>query len=103
MAQTAQHGPLAFLNSDGRAHPKENTLAVVTLVLGAVAVLTTFSEGLHLISSWAGLAGIITGAWGQLISATTAERMVLVIGLGAAGLGFYLGVANGGLFGGIIG
>jgi hypothetical protein len=106
MTQTAEpdsRALLNFLNTDGRPHPVENTVAVLTLLLGTVAALTAISPGLHLISSWAGLAGIASGVWGQLNSATTSERVVLVIGLGAAALGFCLGLANGGPFGGIIG
>jgi hypothetical protein len=103
MTQTAHHGPLSFLNTDGRSHPVANGVAAATLLLGAVAALTAIVPDLHLISSWAGLAGIATGGWGQLISATTAERFLLIIGLGAAAVGFYLGMAHGGLFGGLIG
>lgn len=102
MAQ-AVHGPLSFLNTDGRAHPKENALAVVTVVLGLVAFVSGFFDGAHLLASWAGLAGIVVGGWGQMVSATTAERFALIIGMGGAGVGFYLGVANGGLFGGLLG
>jgi hypothetical protein len=102
MAQ-AVHGPLSFLNTDGKAHPKENGLVLVTTVLGLLALATAFSPGLHLIASWAGLAGLATGAWGQLVSATTGERFLAITGMGAAGLGFYLGMANGGLFGGVLG
>ena len=93
--------PFALLNSDGRAHPTENSLALATIVLGLVAVLTNFWPSLHLISSWTGLVGIVTGGIGMMLSATTAERFVVVIGLGAAGLGFFLGVAHGGLWGGL--
>ncbi|MFB7630644.1 hypothetical protein ACFC0M_06820 [Streptomyces sp. NPDC056149] len=105
MAQAArtQRNLLAILNSDGQTHPVENTFAVVTLVLGAIAAFTALSPGLHLISSWVGLIGIGTGLWGQYISSTTAERFLLIIGLGAAGVGFYIGLAHGGLFGGVIG
>jgi hypothetical protein len=103
MAQAAHHDPLSFLNTDGRSHPVENRVAAATLLLGAVAALTAIVPDLHLISAWAGLAGIATGGWGQLISATTAERFLLIIGLGAAGVGFYLGMAHGGLFGGLVG
>jgi hypothetical protein len=99
MTQAAHHGPLSFLNTDGRSHPVENAFALVTLLLGAIAALTAISPGLHVVSSWVGLVGIATGGWGQMISATTAERFVLVIGLGAAAVGFYLGVAHGGLYG----
>ncbi|TJZ50206.1 hypothetical protein FCH28_23150 [Streptomyces piniterrae] len=105
MAQAArtQRSLLSLLNSDGKAHPVENTIAIVTLVLGAVAVFTTLSPSLHLISSWAGLVGIGTGLWGQFISSTTGERFLLIIGLGASGVGFYIGLAHGGLFGGVLG
>ncbi|MCL7489973.1 MULTISPECIES: hypothetical protein [Streptomyces] len=105
MAQAArtQRSLLSLLNSDGKAHPVENTIAIVTVVLGAIAIFTTLSPSLHLISSWAGLIGIGTGLWGQFISSTTGERFLLIIGLGAAAVGFYLGLAHGGLFGGLIG
>lgn len=102
MAQ-AVHGPLSFLNSDGRAHPKENALTLLTVAFGVLALATAFAPGLHLIASWAGLAGIVTGAWAQMVSATTSERYLTVTGLGAAALGFYLGMSNGGLFGGVLG
>ncbi|MFI7103886.1 hypothetical protein ACIBK8_31620 [Streptomyces sp. NPDC050161] len=103
MAQAVrtQRNLLSLLNSDGKAHPVENTLAAVTVALGAIAVLTTLSPGLHLVSSWVGLIGIGTGLWGQFISSTTGERFLLIIGLGAAALGFYIGLAHGGLFGGV--
>jgi hypothetical protein len=91
------------LNTDGQPHPLENTLVAVTVTLGLVAFVTAFFDSLHLVSSWAGLAGILTGAYGQYRSATTAERYALIIGLGLAGVGFYLGMAHGGLFGGVVG
>ncbi|MEU9118639.1 hypothetical protein AB0C96_02050 [Streptomyces sp. NPDC048506] len=101
MAQAArtQRSLLSLLNSDGQDHPVENTFAVVTLVLGVIAVVSTLSPSLHVLSSWAGLIGIGTGLWGQFISSTTGERFLLIIGLGASALGFYLGVAFGGLIG----
>lgn len=101
MAQTVRHFPALTLNTDGKAHPLENTFAAVTLVLGLVAFVTAMWHHLHLLSSWTGLIGLIAGAWGQMISATTAERFVMIIGLGAAGVGFFLGMAHGGLFGGM--
>lgn len=105
MAQAArpQHGLLSLLNSDGKAHPVENTFVAVTVTLGAVAFVTAHFYNLHLVSSWTGLVGILTGAWGQFISATTGERFLLVIGLGASAVGFFLGMAHGGLFGGVLG
>ncbi|GGP70482.1 hypothetical protein [Streptomyces abikoensis] len=91
------------LNSDGKPHPVENTFVAVTVVLGALAFISSAFSNLHLLSSWSGLVGILTGAWGQFISATTGERFLLIIGLGASAIGFFLGMAHGGLFGGVIG
>ncbi|MEU8654290.1 hypothetical protein [Streptomyces sp. NPDC048737] len=87
--------------TDGRPHPLQDTLTAVTLVLGAVAFITAMFHSLHLLSSWAGLVGIFTGAYGQWISETTRERFGLILGLGASGVGFFLGMAHGGLFGGL--
>ncbi|MHB9860379.1 hypothetical protein [Streptomyces sp. YIM S03343] len=85
--------------TDGRSHPVQDTLTAVTLVLGVTALVTGFFDHLNLLASWTGLVGILTGAYGQWISETTRERFGLVLGLGAAGVGFYLGMAHGGLFG----
>ena len=86
-------------NTDGRPHPLENTLVAVTVLLGGIAVVASAFNSQHLLSSWSGLAGILTGGYGQFISATTAERFALVIGLGMAAVGCYIGMAHGGLFG----
>lgn len=98
-----QQNPLTWLASDRRAHPLPLTLAVTTLLLGALAALTAFFPGLHVVSFWAGLAGLLTGAWGQMISATTGERFLLVTGAVAAGFGGLMGLAHGGPFGGLAG
>jgi hypothetical protein len=89
--------------TDGKAHPLQDALLVVTLVLGITAFVTGFFHSLHLLSSWTGLVGIFTGAYGQFISVTTRERFGLILGLGASAIGFFLGMAHGGLFGGLIG
>ncbi|MFH7593877.1 hypothetical protein WDV06_02065 [Streptomyces racemochromogenes] len=103
MAQAMDRPPISLLSTDGKPHPLQDTLVAVTLVLGAVAFVTAFFHNLHLLSSWTGLIGIVTGAYGQFVSATTRERFALIIGLGASGIGFYLGMAHGGLFGGWVG
>ncbi|MFD8598065.1 hypothetical protein ACFV1L_23970 [Kitasatospora sp. NPDC059646] len=100
MAQNV-HRPQFTLNTDGNPHPRENALVGVTCVLGAIAFITSFFYHLHLLSSWTGLAGIITGMIGLFVSVTTAERFLVVIGTGAAAFGLFLGVAHGGLFGGV--
>ncbi|MET9083371.1 hypothetical protein ACIPX0_41180 [Streptomyces sp. NPDC090075] len=85
--------------TDGKPHPLQDSLMAVTLVLGLVAFFTSFFHSLHLLSSWTGLIGILTGLYGQWISITTRERFGLILGLGAAGVGFFIGMAHGGLFG----
>nr|BFD83859.1 hypothetical protein StreXyl84_32600 [Streptomyces sp. Xyl84] len=105
MAQTMRPNTAAnngLFATDGKAHPLQDTLLAVTLVLGLLAFITgLLFHGLHLLSSWAGLAGILTGAYGQWISVTTRERFGLILGLGASAIGFFLGMAHGGLFGGL--
>ncbi|MEU5718377.1 hypothetical protein AB0G71_21805 [Streptomyces sp. NPDC020403] len=88
--------------TDGRPHPRQELLMAVTGVLGILAFVTAMFHSLHLISSWAGLIGILTGAYGQYISKTTWERFGLIMGLGSSAVGFFLGMAHGGLFGGVI-
>lgn len=89
--------------TDGKPHPLQDALLAVTLVLGLMSFITALvDDDLHLLSSWTGLVGILTGAYGQWVSETTRERFGLILGLGAAGVGFFLGMAHGGLFGGLI-
>ncbi|MFE6228207.1 MULTISPECIES: hypothetical protein [unclassified Streptomyces] len=103
MAQAMRpHPGHSLFATDGKPHPLQDTLLAVTLVLGMLSFVTAQFHNLHLLSSWTGLIGILTGAYGQFISVTTRERFFLIIGLGAAAVGFYLGMAHGGLFTGVI-
>ena len=90
------HLPHPTLNTDGRRHPRENALTFATLILGLAAVAFAFFEDLHQIGSFVGAAGVVAGLWAQLVSATTAERWLIVVGLGAAVIGFGLNMAHGG-------
>ncbi|MEO3890522.1 hypothetical protein [Nonomuraea sp. B5E05] len=84
------------LNSDGRSHPLENTLAVVTLVCGVVAFVATFWASAHMIASWFGTLGFGVGLYSQYISATTPQRALNVVGLVGSFVGAALGIAHGG-------
>lgn len=104
VARSRTESPLSsLLASDGKPHPVQDTLLVVTVLLGATAAISSIFSSLHVLSSWTGLVGVITGGYGQYISETTRERFGLVIGLGAAGLGLFIGMAHGGPFGGLVG
>ncbi|MFI2370192.1 hypothetical protein [Streptomyces sp. NPDC018833] len=98
-----RRSPASLLATDGKPHPLQDTLMAVALALGAIAFVSAMFHHLHLLSSWTGLLGIVTGGYGQFISATTRERFLLIIGLGASAVGFFLGMAHGGLFGGVLG
>ncbi|RII06922.1 hypothetical protein DSC45_34800 [Streptomyces sp. YIM 130001] len=102
MAQAMRpNSATSLFATDGKPHPLQDGLLAVTLVLGLTALITAMFHSLHLLSSWAGLVGIVTGAYGQYISETTRERFGLILGLGASAIGFFLGMAHGGLFGGL--
>ncbi|CAL9514310.1 hypothetical protein [Streptomyces griseomycini] len=102
MAQAMRSNTVGGLfATDGKPHPLQKALLAVTLVLGITSFITAMFHHLHLLSSWTGLVGILTGAYGQWISVTTRERFGLILGLGAAAIGFFLGMAHGGLFGGL--
>ncbi|GHB03208.1 hypothetical protein ACIQRS_27175 [Streptomyces termitum] len=104
MAQAMRPDPgHSLFATDGKPHPLQDTLLAVTLVLGILSFVTAQFHNLHLLSSWAGLIGILTGGYAQFISVTTRERFFTILGLGLSAVGFFLGMAHGGLFGGVIG
>ncbi|MFE5395678.1 hypothetical protein ACFQ9U_14045 [Streptomyces sp. NPDC056568] len=88
-----------LLATDGKPHPLQDTLLAVALVLGVLALATASFRGLHILTSWAGLLGVLTAGYGQFISVTTRERFGLVVALGASALGMFFGVDHGGFFG----
>jgi hypothetical protein len=91
------HLPHVTLNSDGRPHPLENTLAMVTLTTGIAALILGFIVAEHLPAVVLGLIALFVGLYVQLISATREERVLIVTGLVAAFVGAGLGFAHGGL------
>jgi hypothetical protein len=88
--------PHVTLNSDGRRHPVENTLAVFSLVAGIVAFAAGWIVTQHLLATSLGAAALVVGLYSQLISATREQRMLIVTGLIAAFVGVALGLAHGG-------
>ena len=97
MAHADHHRHLT-LNTDGRAHPLENALTFAVAAFATVAAISAFFPETHLIGSWAGLLGVLTGIYAQYRSATTAERFVIIIGWGVSAVGLAMGLAHGGLY-----
>lgn len=94
--KTHPHLPHVTLNSDGKAHPLENTLAMVTLAAGVAAFALGFIVATHLPAAVLGLGAIFVGLYVQLISATREERVIIMAGVVAAFVGAGLGFAHGG-------
>ncbi|WP_235030210.1 hypothetical protein [Nonomuraea solani] len=84
------------LNTDGRPHPVENVLSVVTITLGVIAFISTFWLVAHAISAWVGTLGFGIGLYSQYVSATTPQRSLNIIGLVGSFVGAALGIAHGG-------
>lgn len=99
MSQTvsSRHRHLT-LNTDGRAHPAQNTLALLAAVCAIVSAVSAWYPSTHLLGSWAGVVGLATGLWSQMISATTAERWINICAMVVSGVGLLFGLAHGGLY-----
>ncbi|MEU6737657.1 hypothetical protein [Streptosporangium sandarakinum] len=86
------------LNSDGRRHPLENILSVVTLIFGLVAFACGFNPGAHAFAAWLGVLGFVGGFYSQYVSATTAERSLNIVGIVASFVGLAFGIYHGGFY-----
>lgn len=86
------------LNTDGRTHPLQNAGSTLTAVFAVIAATCAFIPSAHLLGSWTGLGGLVSGLWAQMISATTAERFVDIIAVVLSGVGLLFGLAHGGLY-----
>jgi hypothetical protein len=82
--------------TDGRSHPLQDGLTALTVAVGLLAFVTCWFHNLHMLSTWAGIVGVLVGAYGMYVSVTTRERFLLILGLGASGVGLFLGMAHGG-------
>ena len=86
------------LRSGAGAHAKENFLSGLAMVLAVVGTALIAAPSMHILGGWIALAGIISGLYAQLTSATTGERMVNVVAIGIAAVGFAFHLHHGGLF-----
>ena len=63
-----------------------------------IAVICAFFPSAHVVGAWAGLVGLLVGAYAQYRSETTAERWVIIVATIASAVGLAIGLANGGLW-----
>ena len=97
--------PRVTLNTDHRRHPVENSLALFTFAAGiasfalglVVRNTPAAPAGAALAAVVTGIASLAIGFYAQMISATRAQRILIVTGMVAAFVGLALGLAHGGL------
>jgi hypothetical protein len=102
--ETGETGNDPSLNlTDGRPHPLLNMASACTLVVGLVSFAlgmvlryVTSTHALALAAAITGLAALLVGLYTQMVSATRAERILLVTGMIAGFVGLALGLAHGG-------
>jgi uncharacterized membrane protein YkgB len=96
MPQVARRPRVTLLNNDGERHPKENSLAVVSFALGIVAFALGLVVAAHLPAAVIGVVGFPVALYSQMVSATTGERWLNVIGMIGSFVGLALAIAHGG-------
>jgi hypothetical protein len=84
------------LNTDGKRHPLLNAAAAYTVVAGLVSVVLGMLSIEHIAGTILGVTGMLIGLLAQMMSATRAERMVIVFGIVASFVGLALGFGHGG-------
>jgi hypothetical protein len=89
--------------TDGKSHPLLNVTSFGILIVGLVAFALgmvlrygTSTKALAVAAAVTGLLSILVGLFGQMMSATRIERILLVTGMTAGFVGLALGLAHGG-------
>jgi hypothetical protein len=85
------------LNSDGQRHPIENALVAFTFIVGLLAFSIGFIVRAHFAGTLLGGAAFAVGLYGQMVSKTREQRVMLMAGIIAGFVGLGLSVAHGGL------
>ncbi|WP_165950422.1 hypothetical protein [Actinomadura sp. GC306] len=86
------------IDREGRPedHRLQGWLAVASITIGIAALILGWIEATHLPGAIAGLIGLPLALYSQMISATTNERWLNVIGMVTAFLGLSFALNNGG-------
>lgn len=87
-----------LLDNDGRRHPVQNVLSVVTIACGLIAFVAGFFPAAHAVACWLGVVGFVGGLYSQYVSATTPERALNIVGIVASFVGVAFGIYHGGFY-----
>jgi hypothetical protein len=94
--QTQTRPPRLTLNTDGQRHPILNAATAFTFLGGIVGFALGLVVSAHLAATILGIVVFGVGMVAQLFSATREQRVFIVAGIIAAGVGGGLGLAHGG-------
>ena len=83
-------------NPEGKSHTLINAAAAYTVVAGVVSLILGMLSIQHVAVTILGVTGMIVGLLAQMMSATRAERMVIVFGIVTSFVGMALGFGHGG-------
>jgi hypothetical protein len=84
------------LNTDGERHPLENSLAVAAICIGLAALVLGFIPATHFFGAVAGVIGLPLALYSQMVSATTGERWLNVVGMVCSFVGAGFAISHGG-------
>ncbi|MGI9007399.1 MAG: hypothetical protein ACR2FU_14595 [Streptosporangiaceae bacterium] len=84
------------LNADGKRHTLLYAGAAYTVVAGVIALVLGLMNVVSTLGAALGVTGFLIGMIAQMMSATRAERMFIVVGITASFVGMGLGIAHGG-------
>ncbi|WP_067450637.1 hypothetical protein [Actinomadura macra] len=96
MRQEAAGGEQAAVGVDTERHPLENGLAVAAITIGVAALILGSIPATHFFGAVAAVIGLPLALYSQLISATTNERWLNVVGMVAAFIGGAFALSHGG-------
>jgi hypothetical protein len=94
--QTQAPVPRLTLNTDGQRHPQLNAATAFTFVGGIAAFALGLVVNAHLAATILGIVAFGVGMVAQMFSATREQRVFIMAGIIAAGVGGGLGLAHGG-------
>ncbi|WP_131737313.1 hypothetical protein [Actinomadura roseirufa] len=98
MPEEVAGGGRAAVGVDAQAerHPLENALAVAAITIGVGALILGSVPATHFFGALAAVIGLPLALYSQLISATTNERWLNVIGMVTAFIGGAFALRHGG-------
>lgn len=88
--------PRIGFHSDGRPHPRQIAMVTVAVVFALVAGACVFFRDMHVLGVWTAIVGVASGLAAQMFSATTIERMIIVLALGVSSVSLMLNMYHGG-------